>query len=69
MHILAFILMFIFGSIAYAFKGDYSGLVAIGKFIGFIALFFIMAFIMMNPALLIIVAVVVVIALIACCSK
>lgn len=69
MHILTFILYFIFGSIVYAFKGDYSGLVAIGKFIGFIALFFIMAFIMMNPALLIIVAVVVVIALIACCSK
>lgn len=28
MHILTFILMFVFGSIAYAFKGDYSGLVA-----------------------------------------
>lgn len=69
MHILAFILMFIIGSIMYATKGDYSGLIAIGKFIGFIVLFFIMAFIMMNPALLIIVAVVVVIALIACCSK
>lgn len=69
MHILTFILMFVFGSIAYAFKGDYSGLVAIGKFIGFIALFFIMAFIMMNPALLVIVAIVFVIALVALCSK
>lgn len=69
MHILAFILMFVVGSIMYATKGDYSGVIAIGKFIGFIALFFLMAFIMMNPALLIIVAIVVVIALIACCSK
>ena len=33
MHILAFIVLFIFGSIGAAFKGDYSGIEAIGKFI------------------------------------
>lgn len=33
MHILAFIVLFIFGSIGAAFKGDYSGIEAIGKII------------------------------------
>lgn len=33
MHILAFIVLFIFGSIGAAFKGDYSGIEAIGKFL------------------------------------
>lgn len=33
MHLLAFILLFIIGSIGAAFKGDYSGLEAIGKII------------------------------------
>lgn len=33
MHILAFIILFIFGSIGAAFKGDWSGIEAIGKFL------------------------------------
>lgn len=35
MHILAFILMFIVGSIIAACSGDFSGLAAIGKIVGF----------------------------------
>lgn len=33
MHLLTFIVWFVFASIVYAFKGDYSGLQAIGKFL------------------------------------
>lgn len=69
MHLLAFILLFIIGSIQAACHGDWSGVEAGAKFIGIIALFFIMAFIMTNPALLIIAVVIVVIGIIACCSK
>ena len=69
MHLLAFILMFIIGSIGAACKGDWSGMAAIGKIIGFIALFLIIGYIMINPALLIIAVVIFVIILIACCSK
>lgn len=38
MHILACLLLFVFGSIAAACKGDFSGLEALGKGIGFLAL-------------------------------
>ena len=68
MHLVAFVILFIIGSINAACHKDYSGIEAIGKFLLFVALFFIMAFILMNPALLILVVVIVVIALI-CCSK
>lgn len=68
MHILAFIFIFVCGSINAAFHQDYSGIEAIGKFLLFVALFFIMAFILTNPVLLILLVVIVVIALI-CCSK
>lgn len=68
MHILAFILYFVCGSINAACHQDYSGIEAIGKFLLFVALFFIMAFILTNPVLLILVVIVVIIALI-CCSK
>ena len=40
MHILAFILIFVVGSIIAAYDGDYSGIAAIGKFIGFFVLLF-----------------------------
>ena len=50
MHILAFILLFIIGSIGAACKGDWSGIGAIAKFIGFIALFLIVGYMMINPA-------------------
>ena len=69
MHILAFILLFIIGSIGAACKGDWAGIGAIAKFIGFIALFLIVGYIMINPALLIIAVVVFIIILIVCCSK
>lgn len=69
MHILAFILLFIIGSIQAACHGDWSGIGAIAKFIGFIALFLIVGYIMINPALLIIAVVVFIIILIVCCSK
>ena len=36
MHILAFILIFVVGSIIAAYDGDYSGIPAIGKFVGFL---------------------------------
>lgn len=69
MYILTFILLFIIGSIGAACNGDWSGIGAIAKFIGFIALFLIVGYIMINPALLIITVVIFVIILIACCSK
>lgn len=68
MHLVAFIILFIIGSINAACHKDYSGIEAIGKFLLFVALFFIMAFILTNPALLILAVVIVVVALI-CCSK
>ena len=40
MHILAFILIFVVGSIIAACDGDYSGIAAIGKFVGFFVLLF-----------------------------
>lgn len=43
MHILAFILMFIFGSIGAAMKGDYSGTIFIGKVLMGIGVFFFLA--------------------------
>lgn len=43
MHILVFILMFVFGSIGAAMKGDYSGTVVIGKWLMGIGVFFFLA--------------------------
>lgn len=40
MHILAFMLMFIFGSIGAAMNGDYSGISFIGKVLLGIGIFF-----------------------------
>ena len=69
MHILAVIILCIIGSIGAACKGDWSGIGAIAKIVGFIALFLIVGYIMINPALLIIAVVVFIIILIVCCSK
>ena len=66
MHLVAFIILFIIGSINAAFHKDYSGIEAIGKFLLFVALFFIMAFILLNPALLIITIIVLVLIAIGC---
>ena len=59
MHILAFILMFVVGSIGAALDGDFSGIDAIGKFV-FGAEFFIGVMWMMAtcPGLLILICVV-----------
>ena len=44
MHILAFVLYFIIGSIDAATKGDWSGFEAMGKFLLYAGLFILMAF-------------------------
>lgn len=54
MHILACILMFIVFSIIAACGGDYSGLAAIGKIVGFLVLLFVMLWLFTQPELLII---------------
>ena len=69
MHILAFIILFIIGSIGAACKGDWSGIGAIAKIVGFIALFLIVGYMMINPVLLIIAVVIFCIILVVCCSK
>lgn len=66
MHLVAFVILFIIGSINAAFHKDYSGMEAIGKFILFVALFFIMAFLLLNPALLVITIIVLVLIGIGC---
>lgn len=66
MHLVAFIILFIIGSINAAFHKDYSGIEAIGKFLLFVALFFIMAFLLLNPALLVITIIVLVLIAIGC---
>lgn len=69
MHILTFCLLFIVGSIQAAAQGDWSGIQAIGKFIGFIALFLIFGYILTNPALLVIVIILFVVVLIGICGS
>lgn len=66
MHILTFILIFIVGAIAAACKGDYSGIAAIGKFMGGAILFFAMLWLFTQPVLLVIVIIVMII-IAACC--
>ena len=43
MHILAFLLLFVVGAILAACNGDYSGIAAIGKFVGGCVLLFLVA--------------------------
>lgn len=69
MHILTFALMFIIGSIGAASHGDWSGVEAIGKFILFVVMFFLMAYLILNPALLVIAIIVLVLVVVACSSK
>ena len=69
MHILAFILIFIVGSIIAACDGDYSGIVAIGKFVGFFVLLFAVLWLFTQPVLLIIAIVVLVLIVIAFSAK
>ena len=68
MHILAAILMFIIGSVIAACDGDFSGLEAIGKVIGFLVLFLVLGWMFTQPAVLIWV-IIVVIVIIACLAS
>lgn len=69
MHILALILMFVVGAILAACKGDYSGIAAIGKFVGFFVLLFCMLWLFTQPILLVIVIVILIIVAICCSEK
>ena len=66
MHILAFILIFVVGAIAVACDGDFSGIAAIGKFVGGAILVIVMLWLFTQPVLLVIVIVLLVV-IIACC--
>lgn len=69
MHILAFILIFVVGSIIAACDGDYSGIAATGKFVGFLVLLFAVLWLFTQPVLLIIAIVVLVLIVICSSSK
>ena len=69
MHIIAFILIFIVGSIIAACDGDYSEIAAIGKFVGFFVLLFAVLWLFTQPVLLIIAIVVLVLIVIAFSAK
>lgn len=59
MHILAFILMFVVGSIGASLDGDFSGIAAIGKFVFGTAFFIgVMWMVAMCPGLFILICVV-----------
>lgn len=58
MHILACLLLFVFGSLAAACKGDFSGIEALGKGIGFLVLLFVMLWLFTQPVLLVIVIII-----------
>lgn len=60
---------FIVFSISAACKGDFSGLEAIGKGIGFLIILFVMLWLFTQPALLIVVIIIGAIAIIAFSSK
>ena len=55
MHILALALMFLVGAVMAAFDGDYSGIAAIGKFVGFVFLMIALMWLFLHPAALILV--------------
>ena len=54
MHILAAILMFVFGSINAACDGDFSGLEAIGKFLLYAGVILLVMWALTNPVVLVI---------------
>ena len=68
MYILACLLLFVFGSIAAACKGDFSGLEALGKGIGFLVLLFVMLWLFTQPVLLVIVIIILVVVFFICNS-
>ena len=60
---------FVVGSIIAACDGDYSGIAAIGKFVGFFVLLFAVLWLFTQPVLLIIAIVVLVLIVIGCSAK
>lgn len=69
MHILAFALMFVVGSLVAASEGDYSGIAAIGKFVGITAFLLGVLWLFTKPLILIIVMVVLFSIIVACYIK
>lgn len=69
MHILAFVLFFVIGSIAAASKGDFSGVEVIGKVLGFLFLIIGMMWLFTQPAVLLVVMVIVALIVICCCTS
>ncbi len=69
MHILALVLLFLVASIAAACSGDFSGLAAIGKFVGGAILVFVMLWLFTQPALLIVVILAVIVIAVCCLGK
>ena len=69
MHILTGILLFVILAIGAACKGDYSGIAAIGKFIGGALLIFGILWLFTQPALLIGVIAVLILVAICCIAK
>lgn len=69
MHILTLIIIFVIASIGAACKGDFSGVAAIGKFVGVIALLICVGLLFCYPLLAIIVGAVVATVVICSSSK
>ena len=69
MHILALVLLFLVASIAATCSGDFSGLAAIGKFVGGAILVFVMLWLFTQPALLIVVILAVIVIAVCCLGK
>lgn len=69
MHILALILMFIVFAIIAACGGDFSGIAAIGKIVGFLVLLFVMLWLFTQPVLLVIASIILIIIAVCCSSK
>lgn len=67
MHILAFVLFFVIGSIVAASKGDFSGVEVIGKVLGFLFLMIGMMWLFTQPAVLLVVIVALIV--ICCCTS
>ncbi len=65
MGILSAMFVFLIGSIMAACDGDFSGLEAMGKFVGFFVLLFSVMWILTNPAALVFVVAIIII---ICCA-
>ena len=61
MGILALVIIFLIGSLVAAEDGDYSGIEAIGKFVGFVVLMLACMWILTNPVVLVLVIVIIIV--------